>query len=124
MLVSSVLSSVVSRWPVHLSMISSGFFLPVPRVIFSQATGCFQTLSSYRRNNGQQWEMNESCVSDNHKYSGKNGPAGDRTSDLLFSSLVPYRLICSPMGKCNTFLSTYTKYRHLEKYCTHPSLRP
>ena len=24
------------------------------------------------------------------------------------------------MGECNTFLSAYTMYKHLEEYCSHP----
>ena len=55
---------------------------------------------NHSRNNRQRWERNESCRSDYHQslqwwilVNIKNiGRAGDRTSDLLFSSLQPYRL--------------------------------
>ena len=58
---------VISRWPVHLSMLSWSSFYQYSTQYSFQANGCFS--HKHCQNNGHQWERNEFCRNDHHQCS-------------------------------------------------------
>ena len=81
-------TSVISRWPVHLSMFSWILSINTPHNILSKPLAVFFP-QDHCRNNGQQWERNEPYCNDYHQFSERIFPKPrDRTSNLLFSSPV------------------------------------
>ena len=89
-------------------------FTCTPHNILSKTLAAFP--QNHCRNTGQRWERNESCRNDYHQFSDRIVvESEDRTSDLLFSSPVRYRLsngawrICEPCsGKSKKTFNLYT----------------
>ena len=83
--------SVISQWPMHLSMLSWSSFNQFSAQYSFQASGCFPTSPL-----SKDWTAVKKDRILSQRLSsilGKNiARAGDRTSDLLFLSLQGYRL--------------------------------